>query len=349
MHEWFGRNRWWLVRVIQLPIDILVFATLAFFFVRLMPGDPVMAIVGQSGAEYSDEDIAILRDQMGLGGTLLDQLFAFWAGLFRLDLGTSIASGAPVTQEVWSRLPSTMELVGLGMFGALIFAFLLGFLYLRIDTRAVRSAIRGYASLATSIPVFVIGVFGIVLFFVAVQLAPPPVGRVWTGGVVPTVTGFPLIDEVITGNWLLFASNLAHYVLPVGAIVLTYTPNLLVQLLGGLDREVEQTTTRFQIASGASRGWIYFSIFRRSLASVVVVFGQLFGMLLGGAVTLEQLFGLGGAGQLATRSVASVDFPALQGFLILVAVVCLVVYFLVDLVNMWLDPRRRPGVSTEDN
>ena len=121
-------------------------------------------------------------------------------------------------------------------------------------------------------------------------------------------------------------------------------------LYGNIDhRELEQTTTKFQVAAGVSRRWIYISIFRRSLSSVVVVFGLIFGGLIGGAVTVESMFGFGGLGALALRSVSAVDFPTLQGFLIISVAFCMFAFFLVDLVNMWLDPRRRPGVMDQEN
>jgi peptide/nickel transport system permease protein len=344
MNQWFARNRWWVLRILQLPIDLFVFATLAFFFVRLIPGDPAAASLAASGGQATASDLEALRERMGLGGSLMDQLLRFWGGLLTGNMGTSIASGHSVQSEVWSRLPGTLELVGIGMVGAAVCAFLLGFLYTKFAAGWLRRLIRMYSGLAQSIPVFVVAVFGIVLFFLVWQIAPAPLGRTATGEI-PVITNFPLLDALISGQIGLFFDVLAHYIMPVAAIILTYTPNLLTQLISGLDREVGQLTTRFQVAAGTARPWIFFSVFRRSLSSVVVVFGQLFGALLGGAVTLEQLFGFGGIGQLAVRSVSTVDFPTLQGFLVNVAAVCLVVYFAVDVVNMWLDPRRRPGVS----
>lgn len=339
-----ARNRWWMVRVAQLPADIFVFATLAFFIVRMLPGDPVMAVA--AGEDMSQADIERLRESMGLGGSIFEQLLAFWGGLFTGDLGNSIVTGIPVTEEVLTRLPSTVELVGLGLVGALLFAFLLGFIYVRFPSGRLRAIIRGYGSTADAVPVFVLALFGIVLFYVFLSWAPPPLGRL-AGGTLPVITGFPLLDVLLAGEWEMFGQIVARYVLPVGAIILAQTPNFLVQLISALDRELTQNTTRFQIASGASRRWTYFSVFRRSVSSVVVIFGLMFGTMLGGAVTLEQLFGFGGVGQLALRSVQAVDFPMLQGFLILLVAFCLVIYFLVDFVNMLLDPRRRPGVSVE--
>ncbi|MCI1673679.1 MAG: ABC transporter permease [Bifidobacterium tibiigranuli] len=345
--QWYGKNRWWIQRIIQLPIDIFIFSTIAFFFVRMMPGDPARAVLSRSGNTFTEADVEHMRVTMGISGSVWQQLWTFWSGLTHGDFGISIATGRPVSEEIWSRFPATLELVLLGMILALIVALGLGLLWVMTSSGTVKKAVRLYASLATSIPVFVVAVFGIMIFYVMLKWAPAPLGRL-DGGTLPVLTGFPLLDEILTGEWVMLGQTIAHYVLPLLAIALTYAPNLLNQLLNGLGHEMDQPTTKFQIASDVRRPWMYFSLFRRSMSSVVVVFGLLFGSLLGGAVTLEQLFGFGGVGQLATRSVNSVDFPTLQGFLIVITSTCLVVYFLVDVLNMLLDPRRRPGVATEE-
>lgn len=346
--SWIDRNKWWLMRVVRLPIDIFVFATLAFLLIRLLPGDPVDVALATRSDPVTPELEATLRSEMGLDGTLWDQMARFWGGLMTGDFGTSLVSGAPVADEVLSRLPSTVEIILLGLGGAFLAAVTLGFLYIRVSNRLFRRSIHVITSFATSVPVFVVAIFGILVFYVTLHVLPAPLGR--TGGApLPIVTGFPLLDEILTGNWMLFGETLVRYILPVGAMILTYTPNLLTQFVGGLDRELDQTTTRFQIAAGASRPWVYYSVMRRSVSSLVVIFGLFFGSLIGGAVTIESLFGFGGLGQLGIRSVDAVDFPALQGFLILIVAFCLLMFLVVDLVNMWLDPRRRPGVASEGN
>jgi ABC-type dipeptide/oligopeptide/nickel transport system permease component len=346
--NWFSRNQWWLARIGRLPVDVVVFATIAFFLVRLLPGDPVVVALSSRGTAYTEEEFLATQVAMGLDGSLWDQFVRFWAGAVTGDLGTSLVSGLPVVQEVLVRLPSTVELILLGLGSALVAAIALGFLYIRFASDRLRNAIRTYASFATSVPVFVVAIIGIVVFYVILEWLPAPLGRV-SSGTLPTVTGFPLLDEVLTGEWVLLQETLTRYILPVGAMVVTFTPNLLTQLIGGLDRELEQTTTRFQVAAGVPRRWIYFSVFRRSLSSVVVIFGLFFGGLIGGAVTVESLFGFGGLGALGIQAVEAVDFPTLQGFLIIIVAFCLVAFFVVDLVNMWLDPRRRPGVMTEES
>lgn len=346
MSGWYRSNSWWILRLARLPLDVFVFATIAFFLIRMLPGDPVTIALASRNEPVTEEATEFMRAQMGLDGTLWDQLLRFWWGLLRGDLGTSLVTNLPVVEEVMVRLPPTVELILLGLGGAFLFCLLFGFLYVRFSHPLLRKGIRFYSSFATTVPVFVIAIFLILFLYVILRWLPAPLGRV-SSGVLPVVTGFPLLDEVLTGEWAMLGETLVRYIMPVGAMVLAYTPNLLTQLIGGLDRELGQTTTRFQVAAGVSRPWIYFSVFRRSLSSVVVVFGLFFGALIGGAVTIETLFGFGGLGQLGIRAVETVDFPVLQGFLILIVAFCLLALLVVDLVNMRLDPRRRPGVESE--
>lgn len=277
---------------------------------------------------------------MGLDGSVWHQLIVFWQGLFTGDLGDSLVTKQPVVTEVFSRLPSTVELVLLGLIGAFAFCIVLGFCYIRFHNRFLRNLIRLYASTATTVPVFVMAMFIILLFYVSLHWLPAPLGRL-PFGAVPVVTGFPLLDEMLTGSWVDLGQTLVRYIMPVSAMVVTYTPNLLTQFIGGLDRESADGVTQFQVAAGVFRPWIFFSVIRRSLSSVVVIFGLFFGSLIGGAVTIEALFGFGGIGQFGVQSVQDIDFTGLQGFLIIVVGVCIVVMFIVDIVNMWLDPRRR--------
>ncbi len=339
----YRANRWWILRLVRLPVDIFVFATIAFFLIRLLPGDPVAVAVASRNEAVTPETVAAVRAQMGLDGSIWEQLLHFWGGLFRGNLGDSLQTSIPVVTEVFSRLPSTLELILLGLLGAFVACLVLGFVYVRFANPLLRRAVRFYSSFATTVPVFVVAIFLIVLFYVVLAWLPAPLGR--AAGTLPVVTGFPILDEIITGSWSMLGETLVAYIMPVAAMVITYTPNLLTQLIGGLDRELEQTTTRFQVAAGAPRRWIFVSLFRRSLPSVIVVFGLFFGSLIGGAVTIESLFGFGGIGQLGVRSVQTVDFPALQGFLIIVVTVCLIAMLVVDLINMALDPRRRPGIE----
>jgi peptide/nickel transport system permease protein len=126
-------------------------------------------------------------------------------------------------------------------------------------------------------------------------------------------------------------------------MVLAQSAFLIKLLVGGLTAAIDEPATVFRVASGAGRGTVLRSVFRRSLPATVAMCGTIFGYMLGAAVIIEQLFGLGGMGQYAVDAVNSADIVALQGFLMGIAVLSLLVFLLVDIVTMVLDPRRRSG------
>jgi ABC-type dipeptide/oligopeptide/nickel transport system permease component len=342
MKAYFGRNRWWILRTLALPLHIFLFATLAFFLARVVPGDPV-AVTLEASNGYTEADYEKAAAAMGLGGSLWDQLLTFWSRLAQGNLGTSLISGSPVLPEIWSRLPSTLELVGIGLIGAALLSVLLGLVLLTTENRIAQRLIRGYSQTAGTVPPFALAVVGIFVFFVLLHWLPAPLGRVDGGTPEATVTGFPLLDAALTGNGAAFGQICAHYILPIAVMVLCYTPYIFGQLVVGLDDAARSAATLFRIASGAKRSLVYLSIFRRAASSSIVMFAGLLGGLIGGVVVLEQLFSFGGVGQFAVDAVNTSDFVALQGFLIVIAAFCLVIFLLVDIINMLLDPRRRPG------
>jgi peptide/nickel transport system permease protein len=161
------------------------------------------------------------------------------------------------------------------------------------------------------------------------------------------VTGFPLLDAAIAGDLRLFGSMLEHLWLPLLVLVIANVPLLLKIFIRALERTRVDDITLFRAASGVSTAMLVTSIVRRSLPSMVTMLGMLFGFLVGGAVIIEQLFALPGMGQYLVRAVSRTDYVVIQGFIIIVSAASLFVYFLVDIMNMLLDPRRRTGVTSE--
>ncbi|MCE0766858.1 ABC transporter permease [Pseudonocardia kujensis] len=336
------RQRWWALRVLVLPIHILVFALIAFFLVRLIPGDPARAI---AGPDATPETYEAVRAQLGLDGSIWTQLGHYVSGLVRFDPGTSITNGRPVFDELMARLPGTVELAVVS-FVILVLASLLLSLVVVLAPRSLDARIvSGYSQAAGAVPDFVVGVIGILLFYATLQVVPAPNGRTRPGLQEPDpITHFPLLDSVLAGRFAVTSSILSHYLLPIVVLVVSLAPLLLKQLLGALGPAAEDRATLFRIATGTPRRKVVVSIYRRALPPTIAVFGTIFGTLLGGTVIIEQLFGLGGLGTYAVTAVAGLDFTALQGTLVLVAAISMIVFLLSDVTTMLLDPRRRPGV-----
>lgn len=344
MIGWLRRQRWWMVRVAMLPVHLLSFAAFVFVLVRLMPGDPVIRLTG--GQNVSAEMLDQARESLGLADSLPVQFVRNLGNLVTFNFGNSLLTGLPVADEIARRLSQTLEIAVLAMVGAALLTLAAGFLVVLRPSNVVSRVVRVYARTAGAVPDFVLGVGGIFLFYTVLRVVPAPTGRFDASLNAPTrVTGFPLLDALLTGDMLVFGSMLAHLALPVLVLVVAYTPIVLKIFIRALDDAVDAPSTRFRIASGGSRKAVYLSIARRALPPTVTMFGTLFGLMLGGIVVIEQLFSQPGMGALGVDAVNNTDIVSLQGFLLVVAALSLLVFLLVDIVNMLLDPRRRPGGS----
>jgi peptide/nickel transport system permease protein len=340
------RQGWWIKRVAMLPVHLFIFAIVVFFLVKLIPGDPVRVISG--GQTMTPEQYDAAREALGLTGSIFAQLWRYLVNVVTLDFGNSIVNGAGVLDEMGRRLPETVELALLAMIVSSILTLALGFFVVLRPRNAVSRVISSYARAAGAIPDFCLGVAGIFVFYSVLHWAPAPIGRYDTMlNPAPKVTGLPLVDAMLSSDTILLGSMIKHLWLPVLVLVIAYAPMLLKLFIRSVEQAKDAQATKFRIAAGASRSMVLCSIARRALPSTIAMFGTIFGFMLGGAVIVEQLFALPGMGEYAVQAVTRSDFVALQGFLLIVAAVSLVIFLLVDIVNMILDPRRRPGAVTE--
>lgn len=339
-------HAWWLKRVAMLPVSLFVFAVVTFFFTRSIPGDPVLRLMGQN---YTQEAYESTKRELGLDGSIFDQLGRFLAGLLQGDLGTSISTGRPVLDDFMDRFPSTLELAVLGLGLALLTTVVLGYLAVIRPLRGLASAIHWYSRAAGAVPEYVFAIAGLFVFYALLGWIPAPVGRLDSSvATPPVVTGFPLVDAALAANPDAVVSILQHYLLPLAVLVLANTPILLKILIGGLEEAVHAAPTRFRIASGATRRAVVLSTFRRAAPPVITMAGTLFGYLLGGAVILETLFGFVGIGQYLVAAVNANDVIAIQGFIIAIATLTLLAFLLVDIATMLVDPRRQSGAGTKE-
>jgi peptide/nickel transport system permease protein len=339
------RHRWWVGRVAVLPVHVAFFALVVFFLVRAIPGDPVLIV---TGGQITPEIYARVQHALGLDGSTLEQLGHYFSALAHFDLGKSMLSGRSVASELTTRFPATLELALMGLLAVTTASLAAAYVAVMHPRRLVARIIRGYARTAGAVPEFCVGIALIVVFYADLHWAPAPIGRIDPHLSQPdSITHMPFVDSILSADWPVARSMAAHLVLPVTVMVLAQSAVLLKLLISGFEEAVDAAPTRFRIASGASRRIVLLSILRRALPPAVTMLGIIFGYLLGGAVILESLFGFTGMGQYMVEGVNSKDLVVMQGFLLATAVISLTVFLLVDLLNMLLDPRRKPGVRVE--
>jgi peptide/nickel transport system permease protein len=348
-----------LISVIPVIIGI-IFVT--FVLVRSIPGDPCTAMLGEKATQQS---CANFKERFGLNDNVIVQFGRYAGNLVTGDLGNSIKFGRPVGDILLERLPMTLELA----IGAMAFALVLGVPLGIISAYRHRSAIDAAtmigANLGVSMPIFWLGLllagfFGVVLKDTPFQLPTsqrltsglslPPLDRVWN---FQDLEGLPrailyffsnmyTFNSVVTGRWDVFVDAIKHLILPciaLGtiplAIIARLTRSNLLDVLG-LDY------IRTARAKGLGERWVLFRhAMRNALLPLVTVIGLQFGALLGGAVLTETVFALPGVGKFLIESIFARDYPVVQGFTLVIALIFVFVNLIVDASYAFLDPRIR--------
>ncbi len=311
----------------------------SFLLVKLIPGDPAVMMLGPFATE---QQIAMLNTEMGLGGTIIDQFWIYLQNLVQGDLGTSWQTTKPVFDDLTIRFPATLELVTLSLLLALLIGIPLGVAAAYFKRSIVKKFSDYYGLLAGSLPDFWLGLILIYLFYTVMQIAPPPLGRIDFAVLPPApVTNFLIIDSLIAGNWQALWSTLGHLVLPVITLAVINAGPILKMTQATMERMLESDLIRYAEMCGLSKQVVIRKAFRNSLPSIVTIVSVLYGFLIGGAVLVEIVFSWGGAGQYAVQGVLNADINPVLGFVLFSAILSLVIYLVVDLIYFAIDPRIR--------
>jgi dipeptide transport system permease protein len=329
-----------ILRRVGLLIPTFIGITIAAFaFVRLLPGDPVLFMRGERG--LSQERHAELMHQFGFDRPLYTQYFDFLINALSGNLGQSIITKRPVVDEFLALFPATIELglcamllaVALGVPAGAVAATRRGSW---LDQTIMSAALVGY-----SMPIFWWGLLLIILFSGTLGWTPVS-GRISLLYYFPSITGFMLIDSLISGERGAFASALSHLILPtivLGtiplAVIARQTRSAMLEVLG----EDYIRTARAKGMSAARVVGVH--ALRNALIPVVTTIGLQTGVLLGGAILTETIFSWPGIGKWMVDSIFRRDYPCVQGGLLLVAVMVMVVNLAVDLLYGLINPRIR--------
>ncbi|MFM2041875.1 MAG: hypothetical protein RLY86_451 [Pseudomonadota bacterium] len=330
-----------LTRLAVLIPTFLGVTMLSFFLIRLVPGDPIEVRVGERGIE--EERLAELRAQLGLDRPLWEQYLSYLGDVLRGDLGTSVVTQNGVLEEFLTLFPATLELA----FCAILFAVVIGLPAGMLaavkrgtvfDHTVMAGSLTGY-----SMPIFWWGLLLILLFSVTLDLTPVS-GRISAVYWIEPVTGFMLIDTLLGEEEGAFLDALRHLILPTVvlgtiplAVIARMTRSSMLEVLG-------EDYIRTARAKGLNRLRIVgLHALRNALIPVVTVIGLQVGTLLGGAILTETIFSWPGIGKWLVESINRRDYPALQGGILLIALLVMLVNFAVDILYGALNPRIRHG------
>ncbi len=300
-------------RLILLAPVLLGVSLVAFILLHLTPGDPARVLLGELGQGASQEEIARLRQALGLDAPLVVQYGRFVWRAAQGDLGRSLRTAAPVLDEVLARAPFTLVLTVVSLAVALAIGLPAGVLSAAYRGSAVDHGAMLLALFGVSLPVFWLGLLLMLVFALALGWLPASGFGTWKHLVLPSVT-------------LGLASS---------ALIARMTRSSLLEVLGA-------DYVRTAHAKGlAERVVLLRHALRNALIPVVTVIGLQLGGLLGGAVLTETVFAWPGLGRLAVNAIYSRDIPLVQGTILFTAVAFVVINLAVDALYALLDPRVR--------
>ena len=326
-----------IARQLILAIPVILGTTLlAFLYLRVLPGDPVDVILGQSSG-VSQQARQVLQQQLGLNHSIPVQLFDFASQLAHGNLGYSYVQHVSVTHLVATTLPATIELA----LSAMTFAAMVGLpLALLSSRRPLWNKLNALVSfLAVSMPEFWLGLVLVVVFSVKVHLLPSS-GQLHPGMVLPRITGFDVVDALIEGNMPALISSLRHLVLPSIALGTPMIAVIARVLRENLSSELNKEYVRVARAKGLSVGQaLRKHALRNALIPTFTVTGLNFGVLLGGNMVVETVFAWPGLGRLVVQAIFARDYPVVQGAIIVYALTFVMVNMLVDVMTTLLNPR----------
>ncbi|MEV4991867.1 ABC transporter permease [Streptomyces niveus] len=325
-------------RLLQLIPTLLGLSVLLFLWLNRLPGGPASAILGERATEA---EVARINRALGLDEPVWVQYGRFIKRIFQLDLGTSTQTGRPVWEEFTLRFPATVELSVAAIAIAIVVGIPLGYFAARrrgswLDATAVSGSLLGIC-----IPVFFLALLLKGLFAVNLGIFPS-YGRLSTGIDATKVTGFAVLDGLLTGEFDASWDAVMHLVLPAVAlasiplaVIVRMTRASVLEVLGedyvrtaeskGLDKRVVRAR----------------HVLRNALLPVITAVGLLTGSLLSGAVLTESVFSFGGIGSFIRTSIDARDYPVLVGFILFIALVYVLINLLVDVAYSLIDPRVR--------
>jgi peptide/nickel transport system permease protein len=323
---------------LQIIPVLLGVSIVVFFMVRAIPGDPAQIMLGQQSTQ---EQVQQIRENMGLDKPIFVQYGLFLKDALRGDLGDSIVTGRPVTTELLTRLPATLELTAFAMLIAILVGIPVG----------VISAVRQYSLLdkstsvlaltGISMPIFWLAMILVVIFGVNLELLPFP-GRLDPTTGITAITGFVLVDSLLTLNFAGFWDGLLHLIMPALALATIPMAVIMRMTRSSMLEVMNEDYVRTARAKGVVPWRVVFKhALRNAMLPTITVIGLQAGLLMGGAIITETIFSWPGIGLYTYNSISARDYASIQGVVLYGALLFVLINLLVDILYAILDPRVR--------
>jgi ABC-type dipeptide/oligopeptide/nickel transport system permease component len=300
-------------RLVQLAPVLFGIVVVVFMFVRLIPGDPAMVMLG---AYATDQGLATLRAELGLDLPLWRQLAIFVGKVLQGDLGTSLFFRRPVLDVVLERLPATAALTLYAVILSLLISVPLAVISALRAGSIVDQVVRWVTTLALAMPYFWLGLNLLIVFAVLIPIFP------------------------VAGYGETFGEHLWHLFLPALTIALHLGPTLMRTLRGTIIEVMQAPHVAFARTKGLPQGkLIRRHVLRNGLMATVTILGVNIGWLMGGSVVIEYVFNIPGLGSLIINSIDARDYPVIQGVALVFGLLVILINLATDIVYGLLDPR----------
>ncbi|MDP6347498.1 MAG: ABC transporter permease [Dehalococcoidia bacterium] len=312
----------YIVRRLLLMVPTIFGAvTLIFLLMNILPGDIAMMILGEDTGQASPEQVARIREQLGLNRPLYVQYFSWLWGIVRLDFGNSLWTGQPVFHEIWIRLPITLTLISFSVLISAALAVPVGILAALRQDSWVDYGLRLFTISGLSIPSFWLGMLVILFLLIVFSWFPPLTYAV-----------------IYKDPW----TSLQQLFLP--ALVLGYRQAAVSarMMRSSMLEVLKEDYVRTARAKGLmERTVVYLHALKNASLPVITIFGVEMVILFSGAVIIEKIFNVPGVGTLIVDAMGRRDIPLVQGVVLIIVGFVLIINLIVDLIYSWLDPRIR--------
>lgn len=325
-------------RLVAAMPSVIGVIVVTFLLMRALPGDPAAFFAGPAATPDAIEEV---RRSLGLDRSLPEQFLIYLGDLLRGDLGTSYTTGQTVVYDLMTRLPASLELTLAGLALAIALALPLGILAATRPGSWIDHGVRLLATAGVSLPTFFTGLFLVYALYFRLGLAPAPLGRLDILYSPPShITGFYLIDSLLTGNLAVFGAASSQLVLPAVTLGLFALAPLArvtrAAMLGILSSDFIRTAR----ASGLPPRQILFGYaFRNAMLPIITTLGVVFSFLLGANILVEKVFAWPGVGSYAVEALVSSDYAPVQGFVLTMSLLYVMLNLLIDLLYVVIDPR----------
>lgn len=327
-------------KLLGMTVVLLGLTIITFLITYSLPADPARAFLGP---DATPEAIEAVREEFGLNKSLPEQYIRYMTNLFHGYLGKSIRTRNLVLDDISRKFPATLELAIFAIIFATIFGILIGVVSaVKKDTK-LDHILRIVSVGGVSLPSFFLGLIMLYVFFFMLGWAPGG-GRISLEIELQRVTGMYIIDSIMTLNWPAFVSSLHHIILPAISLSLTSLSTIARMTRSSMLEALSQDYIKTARAKGLGFSHVIMKhALRNALLPTVTIIGLTFGRLLSGSVLIEWIYRWPGLGFYVTRSILTVDFPAIMGSTLLISAIFVIVNTIVDISYGAIDPRVKLG------